>query len=153
VDANRSTDGPLHGLTRGERIAAIGALVVIASPLLPWYGVPVGGGLSKSAFEDFGLAALAMLITAGAALTLIVRRMRGHMLPRPLGVGGLLMVCGAWICLLVVYLIAARPEALAGSDNVNLRIGPFVCLGGAVAIVVGGMRVRGLGTEDADSPK
>ncbi|MFL5871553.1 MAG: hypothetical protein ACJ75R_10750 [Solirubrobacterales bacterium] len=151
MDANRSTEGPLGGLTPAERIAAIGALVVIASPLLPWYGVPVGGGLSKTALDNFGLAALAMLITAGAALTVIARRMRGHTLPRPLGVGGLLIACGVWIGLLVCYLIAARPDQLAGSDDVNLRIGPFVCLGGAIAIVVGGMRVRGLGTEDDDS--
>jgi hypothetical protein len=144
VDANRSTEG----LTRGERIAAIGAVVAIASPVLPWYGSPVAGGLSKTGFDDFGLATLAMMITAGAALTLIVRRMRGHVLPRPLGVGGLLIVCGAWIGLLVCYLIAVRPDQLAGSENVSLRIGPFVCLGAAIAIVVGGMRVRGLSEDE-----
>jgi hypothetical protein len=89
-----------------------------------------------------------MMITAGAALTLIIRRTRGYTLPRPLGVGGLLIVCGTWIGLLVCYLLAVRPDQLAGSENVNLRIGPFVCLGAAIAIVVGGMRVRGLGSED-----
>lgn len=148
MDANRSTDGPPRGLTQGERIAAIGAVVAIASPVLPWYGSPIAGGLSKTGFDDFGLATLAVMITAGAALTLIVRRMRGHTLPRPLGVGGLLIVCGAWIGLLVCYLIAVRPDQLAGSEDVSLRIGPFVCLAAAVAIVVGGMQVRGVGSED-----
>jgi hypothetical protein len=120
----------------------IGAIVVIASPVLPWYGVPVSGGLSKTGFDQFGLAALAMMITAGAALVLIARRARGYVPPRPLGGGGLLIAAGAWIAVLICYLIADRPEQLAGSANVNLRIGLFVALGGAVAVVAGGMRVH-----------
>jgi hypothetical protein len=119
----------------------IGALVAIASPLLPWYGVPVSGGLSKTGFDQFGLAALAMMITAGAALVLIARGARGYVPPRPLGAGGLLIAAGVWIGVLVCYLIADRPEELAGSSNVNLRVGLFVALGGAVALVAGGMRV------------
>jgi hypothetical protein len=118
----------------------IGAIVVIASPVLPWYGVPVGGGLSQTGFDQFGLAALAMLITAGAALALIARSARGYLPPRPLGTGGLLIAAGVWTGVLICYLIADRPDELAGSSNVNLRIGLFVALGGAIALVAGGMR-------------
>jgi hypothetical protein len=142
VAASPSTEPQPAAPTPGERIAAIGAIVVIASPLLPWYGVPVGGGLSKTGFDSFGLAQLAMLITAGAALVLIARRMRGYEPPRPLGTGGLLIVAGVWIGALVCYLIADRPDEIAGSLNVNVRLGPFVALGGAIALVAGGMRVR-----------
>jgi hypothetical protein len=122
----------------------IGALVVIASPVLPWYGVPVSGGLSKTGFDQFGLAALAMMITAGAALVLLARGARGYVPPRPLGPGGLLIAAGVWCGALACYLIADRPEELAGSTNVNLRIGLFVALGGAVALVAGGMRAGGV---------
>jgi hypothetical protein len=115
---------------------------VIGSTLLPWYGVPVGGGLSKTVFDDFGLAHLAMLITAAAVLVLIVRGSRGFVPPRPLGAGGLLVTGGVWMALLVVFLIADRPDAIAGSADVGIRIGPFVALGGAVAVVAGGLRVR-----------
>jgi hypothetical protein len=125
----------------------IGALVVIASPVLPWYGVPVSGGLSKTGFDQFGLAALAMLITAGAALFLIARRARGYVPPRPLGAGGLLIAAGVWIAALVCYLVADRPDELAGSANVNLGIGLFVALGGAIAMVAGGTRVRDVHTD------
>jgi hypothetical protein len=141
VAASPSTEPPRRPLTPGERVAMIGAIVVIASPVLPWYGVPVSGGLSKTGFDQFGLAALAMLITAGAALVLIARRSRGYVPPRPLGAGGLLIAAGVWIGVLICYLIADRPEELAGSANVNLRIGLFVALGGAIALVAGGMRV------------
>jgi hypothetical protein len=125
----------------------IGALVVVASPLFPWYGVPVSGGLSKTGLDQFGLAALAMLITAGAALVLIARRARGYVPPRPLGAGGLLIAAGVWIGALICYLIADRPDQLAGSANVNLRIGLFVALGGAIAMIAGGMRVRDVHTD------
>jgi hypothetical protein len=143
VAAGPSTDPPAAPAP-GERIAAIGAIVVIVSPLLPWYGVPVSGGLAKTGFESFGLAQVAMLITAGAALVLIARRMRGNDPPRPLGAGGLLIAAGIWIGVLLCYLIADRPDEIAGSVNVNLRLGPFVALGGAAALIVGGMRVRRL---------
>ena len=139
---NRSTDPRASVPTPGERIAAIGAIVVVGSPLLPWYGVSVGGGLAKTGFDAFGLAQLAMLITAGAALALIARRMRGYSPPRPLGTGGLLVASGIWIGVLLCYLIADRPDEIAGSLDVNLRLGPFVALGGAAALIVGGMRVR-----------
>lgn len=133
----------------------IGAIVVIGSPLLPWYGVPVSGGLSKTGLDQFGLAALAMLITAGAALVLIARRARGYVPPRPLGAGGLLIAGGVWIGALICYLIADRPDELAGSARVNLRIGLFVALGGAIAMVAGGMRVRDVrgGTNAETGPK
>jgi hypothetical protein len=154
VAAGHSTEPPPRAAgTPGERLAAIGAIVVIASPLLPWYGVPVGGGLSKTGFEGFGLAHLAMLITAAAALVLIGRHARGYLPPRPLGVGGLLIIAGTWIAVLICYLIAVRPEELAGSFNVNLRLGPFVALGGAVTIVIGGIRVRALTIPPPPAPK
>ena len=140
--ASRTTE-PSSAPTPGERIAAIGALVVVGSPFLPWYGVPVSGGLSKTGFDSFGLAQLAMLITAAAALVLIARRMRGYEPPRPLGAGGLLIAAGIWIGVLLCYLIADRPDEIAGSVNVNVRLGPFVAIGGAAAMIVGGMRVRG----------
>jgi hypothetical protein len=142
VGASRSTDPPAAP-TPGERIAAIGAIVVIASPLLPWYGVPVSGGLAKTGFDSFGLAQLAMMLTAAAALMLIGRRMRGYDPPRPLGAGGLLITAGLWIGVLLCYLIADRPDEIAGSLDVSVRLGPFVALGGAGALIVGGMRVRG----------
>jgi hypothetical protein len=142
VGASPSTDPPAAP-TPGERIAAIGAIVVIASPLLPWYGVPVSGGLAKTGFDSFGLAQLAMMITAAAALVLIAGRMRGYDPPRPLGTGGLLIAAGLWIGVLLCYLIADRPDEIAGSLDVNVRLGPFVAFGGAGALIVGGMRVRG----------
>jgi hypothetical protein len=130
----------------------IGALVVVASPLFPWYGVPVSGGLSKTGLDQFGPATLAMLITAGAALVLIARRARGYVPPRPLGAGGLLIAAGVWIGALICYLIADRPDQLAGSANVNLRIGLFVALGGAIAMIAGGMRVHDAHADaDADA--
>ena len=55
------------------RLAALGALAVPGSMLFPWYGIEFSSGLSQTGFDSFGLGQLALLLTVGAALYLIVR--------------------------------------------------------------------------------
>ena len=76
------------------RLAAIGALAVPGSMLFPWYGVQRGPGLSLTGFDSFGLGQLALLLTVGAAVYLIVRCAGGYELPRPLREGSLLALAG-----------------------------------------------------------
>ena len=124
------------------RLAASGALVVAGSMLFPWYGIQFGPGPSQTGLDSFGVGQIALLLTVGAALYLIVRCGTGYELPRPLSEGGLLAAAGAWASALVAYLMIDRPESIAGHTDIHLRYGIFVALGGALALFVGGLRLR-----------
>jgi hypothetical protein len=128
-----------RALGAGQRLAAIGALVVLGSMVLPWYGFKVIPGLSQTGLDAFGWGQGALAITAIAALALISRGAAGRALPRPLAEGPLLVVAGGWAALLVGYLMIDRPNAF-DPLKVTLSYGIFVTLGGAVTMILGGMR-------------
>jgi hypothetical protein len=146
VGANPSPDGERgHWITRltpGERVSGSGAAVVAASLLFPWYGIRFSGGLSVTGLDSFGFAHAALLLTVGAALAVIARRVAGRSLPRPLDEGTLVAAAGVWASVLAGYLMADRPEELGGSTSIGLRFGAFLALGGALVVVVGGLRMR-----------
>lgn len=129
-------------LSRAERLVCFGALATAASMLVPWYGIRFSHGLSVTGLDSFGFAAAALLITVGAAVVVVVREAAGRPPARPLRSAELVVVAGAWAALVTGYLMADRPDELAGSTQISLRVGIFVALGGCVAIVVGGMRMR-----------
>jgi hypothetical protein len=141
VGGNRWTE-LFRSLEPPARLAAIGALLVPGSMLFPWYGIQFGPGLSQTGFDSFGLGELALVLTAGAALILIARSGAGYRPPRPLSEGALLTLAGAWAVLLILYLIIDRPNEISGHTHIHLRYGIFVAMGGAVAMIVGGLRLR-----------
>lgn len=112
------------------------------SMLFPWYGIQFGPGLSKTGFDSFSLGQLALLLTVGAALYLIVRCARGYELPRPLREGSLLAVAGGWSAVLVGYLMLDLPDSISVYHDIHLRYGIFVALGGSLALLLGGLRLR-----------
>jgi hypothetical protein len=124
------------------RLAALGALAVPGSMLFPWYGIEFSSGLSLTGFDSFGLGQLALLITVGAALFLIVRCAGGYELPRPLRQGSLLAAAGVWSAILTGYLMLDRPDEILGHTGIHLRYGIFVALGGSLALMLGGLRLR-----------
>ena len=141
MGGNRWTE-LFRSLEPPARLAATGAMLVPGSMLFPWYGIQFGPGLSQTGFDSFGLGELALVLTAGAALLLIARGAAGYRPPRPLSEGALLAVAGAWAALLVTYLIIDRPDEISGHTHIHLRYGIFVAMGGAVAMIVGGLRLR-----------
>jgi hypothetical protein len=156
VAANRSTREPrqeswpaklasaYESLGGAGRLAALGALICAASPLLPWYRAPFSPDLVRTGFGTFGFAAAALLITVGAALVFLFEVGRGRHPALPWRDGTLLTGAGAWAVLIVGYLMLDRPNSrLAGFES-DYRIawGLFVALGGAVLLVVAGLRLR-----------
>jgi hypothetical protein len=130
-----------RGLRPAERLCVLGAVVVAGSLVLPWYDVAFTH-ISRTALDKFGFVHVALLLTVGSAVVLIVRATRGYVLPRPFSEGVILAVAGGWAAMLVAYLLVDRPEQLDGSTDVGLGLGGFVALGGAVVLIVGGLRVR-----------
>jgi hypothetical protein len=131
-----------RALSPAERIVGAGVIAVGVSMLFPWYGLVFRGGLSVTGLDSFGFAHAALLITAGAAAFLVARNAAGHSLPRPLRTAELVIAAGVWAAALTAYLIADRPDQLAGATEVQIRYGVFVALAGSLAIAVGGMRMR-----------
>jgi hypothetical protein len=131
-----------RSLQPAARLAALGALTVPVSMLFPWYGIQFGPGLSQTGFDSFGLGQLALLITVGAALYLVARCASGYELPGPLREGSLLAVAGGWSAILVGYLMLDRPDSISIYTDIHLRYGIFVALGGSLALLLGGLRLR-----------
>jgi hypothetical protein len=141
VDDSRWTE-LFRSLPPPARLATVGAIAALGSMLLPWYGIQFGPGLSQTGFDSLGLGELALALTCGAALYLVVRCAAGYLPPRPLSEGGLLALAGVWAALLVAYLMIDRPDEIAGHAHIHLRYGIFVAMGGSVAMLVGGLRLR-----------
>ena len=133
----------IAALRPAERLAAVGAVLCVAATPLPWYKAPIGG-LVKTGLGTFGFAEAALLVTAGAALGLLLQVGRGRRPPMPLHEGTLLAAAGIWSGLIVLFLMLDRPQfELAGFDqDYSLAYGIFVALGGAVILVVAGLRIR-----------
>jgi hypothetical protein len=136
--------GHWGGLRPAERIAALGALACVGSLLFPWYGIELElfNGFSQTGLEAFTFAHAALVLTAAAAIVLIVRCGAGYLPPRPLSEGGALIAAGVWAGLIVGYLAIDRPEEIAGFGHVRLRYGLFVAVAGAAAMIAGGLRLR-----------
>ena len=133
----------LAALSPAERLAGLGALLCAAATLLPWYRAPVAN-LGKTPWGDLGFALLALLLTVGAALALLLQVGRGRRPPLPLHEGTLLAAAGFWAAAMVVYLMFDRPQfELAGfSQDYSLAYGIFVALGGAALLAIAGLRIR-----------
>ena len=134
----------LRGLGGNERIAVIGAAVIVGSLVLPWYQSPISNDLVLTGIGAFGWAEGALVLVAAAAVFLALRCGGGYVPPRPLREWALFVVAGTWAALIVLYQIADRPRfTLAGHDEpYDLHYAIFVSLAGAVVIVIAGLRMR-----------
>ena len=134
----------LRGLGGNERVAVIGAAVMVGSLVLPWYQSPISNDLVLTGVGAFGWAEGALVLVAAATVLLALKAGGGYVPPRPLREWALFVVAGSWAALIVLYRIADRPRfTLAGHDEpYDLHYAIFVALAGAVLIVVAGLRMR-----------
>jgi hypothetical protein len=154
VAANRSTDlwralprqliRDLRGLGGNERIAVIGAAIMVGSLLLPWYQSPISNDLVLTGIGAFGWAEGALLLIAGATTYLALQGGGGYIPPRPLREWALFVAAGSWAAAIVVYRMFDRPPfTLGGRDEpYDLHYAIFVALAGAAIIIAAGLRMR-----------
>lgn len=150
-DPGRPAEGRLESVAAAfgalggaERLAALGAVVCLASLPLPWYRVELDRDLVRTGLGAFGFAEAALLLTLGAALFLLFLVGRGRRPPLPLHEGTLLAAAGFWSGLLVFYLVLDRPNfRFKGFESdYDLAYGIFVALGGATLLALAGLRIR-----------
>ncbi len=128
-------------LGNGDIVAAAGGLLLFISLLLPWFGVSGNENLcgagkdSCTGFETFTILDILLVLGAFAPLILVWIVVRGHELSWP--PGEVTMIVGAVATTLILY----NGIVDKVGDNrafVDLDIGWFVGLLGALGIIVGG---------------
>jgi hypothetical protein len=134
----------LRGLGGNERIAVIGAAIMVGSLLLPWYQSPISNDLVLTGIGAFGWAEGALLLIAGATTYLALQGGGGYIPPRPLREWALFVAAGSWAAAIVVYRMFDRPPfTLGGRDEpYDLHYAIFVALAGAMIIIAAGLRMR-----------
>jgi hypothetical protein len=134
----------LRGLGGNERIAVIGAAVMVGSLLLPWYESPISNDLVLTGLGAFGWAEAALVLIAAATTFLALQGGGGYVPPRPLREWALFVAAGSWAALIVLYRIADPPRfTLEGRDEpYDLHYAIFVALAGAAITIAAGLRMR-----------
>ena len=122
------------------RLAAVAALALFVTMLLPWYTLQ-GRSVSKSvtAFGAFSFVEAAVLLVAIAVLALLFLRTEQATFHLPGGDGSVVMAAGLWVVVLLVWRLFDKPhaDALVGVDW-----GIFFALGAAGALAYAGSRMR-----------
>jgi hypothetical protein len=138
-----------------QRMAAYGALGLLASMLLPWYattGFRITGlrnGRTRdltahdtqTALQAFTWVEAAILLVALGVLVLLFARAERRAFHLPGGDGAVVTGAGAWVILLVIWRLFDKPT-LGTGVAVKLHWGIFVALIPAVVLCVAGQRMR-----------
>jgi hypothetical protein len=107
-----------RALTPEQRLAALAALGLFVSMLLPWYsksdtlvvhGAAKATATSLSAFQAFSFVEAAVLLVSAAVLAMLFARAEGRDFPLPGGDGVIVMVAGGWAALLIFYRLLDKP--------------------------------------------
>lgn len=131
--ARRTTTGGIDG---GKLVVALGALLLLLSLFLDWYGFGNGpNGDGFSAWTAFELADLILALLAIAAIAVAIEPVRRSepRLPEQLGA-----FAGPAALVLVVVSLINEPPAAQGFDS-ELELGAWLGLAGAAIMCAGAL--------------
>ena len=144
-------------LDRDQRLAAIAALGLFVTMLLPWYtktdtvvikGAPRSSQTTFTAFGAFSFVEAAVLLVSAGVLAMLFARAEGRAFHLPGGDGTITFVAGAWAAVLIFYRMVDKP-ALHGNDVISategITWGIFIALLVALALAYAGLRLRAAG--------
>ncbi len=127
-----------RNLEGAQRRAAVAALALFVTMLLPWYsksavgvvkGKPVKVDDSLSAFQAFSFVEAAVLLVVVGVLLLLFARGENRPFHLPGGDGTVILAAGIWVCLLVFYRQLDKPgtgDAEGLETTVGVTWGIFV---------------------------
>jgi hypothetical protein len=141
-------------LEREQRLAAIAALGLFVTMLLPWYtktntvvvkGAPKSSQTTFTAFGAFSFVEAAVLLVSAGVLFMLFARAERRAFHLPGGDGTIIMLAGGWAALLIFYRMLDKPS-LHGNDVISategITWGIFIALMVALALTYSGVRVR-----------
>jgi hypothetical protein len=142
-----------NALDRDRRLAAVAALLLFVTMLLPWYQQNAIVSASKtaplvsqnlSAFAVFSFVEAAVLLVAVAVLVLLYTRADGRTFHLPGGDGGVIFAAGLWAALLLVLRLFDKPGITHNgvAANVGIQWGIFFALAAAGLLAYAGSRMR-----------
>ena len=150
---NRLT-GAWRVLGREQRLAALAALGLFVSMLLPWYSktntfvehnAAKASQASLSAFQAFSFVEAAVLLVSAGVLAMLFARAEGRDFQLPGGDGTIVMVAGGWAALLIFYRLLDKP-GLQGTQKITATVGVewgiFIALLLALGLLYTGRRIR-----------
>jgi len=146
--------GAWRVLGREQRLAALAALGLFVSMLLPWYSktntfvehnAAKASQASFSAFQAFSFVEAAVLLVSAGVLAMLFARAEGRDFQLPGGDGLIVMVAGGWAALLIFYRLLDKP-GLQGTQKITATVGVewgiFIALLLALGLVYTGRRIR-----------
>ncbi len=136
-----------RALDRDQRLAALAALALIATLLLPWYGLDhpdrAGGRIyahDVSALGQPSFLDAAIVVVAAGVLALLLARGSGRAFRLPGGDGAVIACAGAWAGVLVFIGVFDRPAG--GGYPVGIELGAFLAFIAAGGVAAAGLRLR-----------
>jgi hypothetical protein len=143
-----------RALAREQRLAALAALGLFLSMVLPWYsktfvflqrGSAKTGQESLNAFQAFSWVEAAVLLVSAGVLAMLFARAERRSFQLPGGDGLIVMIAGGWAALLIFYRLLDKPS-LHGTQQITTTVGVqwgiFIALLVALGLTYSGARMR-----------
>jgi hypothetical protein len=143
-----------RALTSEQRLAAIAALLLLASMLLPWYqetgNALVGKSLqriddSKSAFGVYSFVEAAIFVVVVGVLVLLWARAERKAFHLPGGDGTVIMGAGLWVMFLIFYRQLDKPNGRKEGliqTSIGVQWGIFIAFLLGALLAYAGYRIR-----------
>jgi hypothetical protein len=150
-----------RALSSEQRLAAVAAILLLLSMLLPWYqetgNAIVSGKLeriddSKSAFGVYSFVEAAIFVVVVGTIALLWARAERKAFHLPGGDGAAITLAGGWALLLLVWRLFDKPDVNDPGATVGIQWGIFVALLAAGALLATGARVRAVHRPEPPNP-
>jgi hypothetical protein len=152
--AAKGIGGAWRNLTPDQKLAAIAAIALLVSMLLPWYQETgnalvrnklVRIGDSKNAFQVYSFVEAAVFVVSAGVLALLYARGTRKAFHLPGGDGAVIMGAGLWVMFLVFYRQLDKPDGRREgpiSTSIGVEWGIFVAFLLGAVLAYAGYRIR-----------
>jgi hypothetical protein len=143
-----------RALTPDQKLAAIAAIALLVSMLLPWYQETgnalvrnklVHIGDSKNAFQVYSFVEAAIFVVSAGVLVLLYARGIRKAFHLPGGDGVVIMAAGLWVMFLIFYRQLDKPDGRQDgpiSTSIGVEWGIFVAFLLGALLAYAGFRIR-----------
>jgi hypothetical protein len=147
-------------LSQHQRLAAVAAVALLLSMLLPWYQEtgfavvgdrPVSLDDSKSAFQVYSFVEAAIFVVAAGVLALLYVRGQRKAFHLPGGDGTVILAGGLWVMFLIFYRQLDKPDGRREgpiSTSVGVEWGIFIAFLLGALLAYAGYRIRAAHTPE-----